>query len=235
VGIFIGIAITGRQYYLAALPAMIFVCSAQWLLQRPSTRASAILVASLGMTVFPIFVLAWIWGGITSPGIQTNVSYANFSATFGLNLARRITAFLFIGIYVLPILLLQSKKPIYHSTVLSGAIPANDNSIACSAGYPLVYTKHAKPLWVLSPLCIPLLICSRGGLGLRYNSVASLVGPCGWLLRIRVVSEPYHDKTNITSNSIQDIFFNYFHTGATGCRRQYFFLQALYSSNLTIY
>lgn len=183
-GTLIGLAITGRQYYLAALPAMAIVAGTMLLTHsryalRPVTVAA--LAASLVVAVVPVLVLFWLWGGLTPRGMQTNLSEGGFSAKIGFGAVRPLTALLLIGIYTIPLLWLQSGK-----LVDRGAL------FICSAlALVVVAAVPQDALW-----CIPGVqnVCGPVGglevyasskaaaLGLLYNVAASLVGFYGVFL-----------------------------------------------------
>jgi hypothetical protein len=213
-GALVGISITGRQYYLAALPAMAIAFSTQWVERRPSYRtlATPVVAISLVVVVLPIVVLSWAWGGLTSPGMQANVSYKDFSAALGINPVRPITALLLIGIYAFPILLLQHGGSIPYSSVLPAALLA------------LVVTLLVphNTLWCIpgtQNLCGPvsglhIYASARSTiLVLAYNGFASFIGFCGVFLLGRTVWLACVANTGIVQAAFAGSFLGFFVVG----------------------
>jgi hypothetical protein len=212
-GALVGISITGRQYYLAALPAMAIAASAQWqsVERRHSYRtlAAPIVASSLVVAVLPIVVLSWAWGGLTPPGMQANVSYKDFSAALGINPVRPITALLLIGIYAFPILLLQHGRSIPYSSVLPTALLAlvvtllvPQNTLWCIPGTP--------------NLCGPvsglhIYASARSTvLALAYNGFASFIGLYGLFLLGRTVWLARFANTGIVQAAFGGSFLAFF-------------------------
>jgi hypothetical protein len=107
--VLLGFAITSRQYYLAILPAMAFtfLVSIRRLGRAPSARSVIAVLTSGVIAGAPIAGLFVIWGGLTPPGMQQNISYPNQIATIELNPLRPLSAALYIGLYMLPPFILQ--------------------------------------------------------------------------------------------------------------------------------
>ena len=107
--VLLGFAITSRQYYLAIFPAMAitFLVSCLRLGKAPSALSVIAVLTSGVLAAAPISGLVVIWGGLTPPSMQQNISYSNYTATIGLNPLRPLSAALYIGIYMLPPLFLQ--------------------------------------------------------------------------------------------------------------------------------
>jgi hypothetical protein len=103
-GLFMGLAITSRQYYLALLPSAGML--ALFLLkERPSNRTFQWIggvFISMTVSVIPVLLLVSVWKGITCPGIATGASYANYHAGVGLTWFRPIVVFLFVAVYLVP-------------------------------------------------------------------------------------------------------------------------------------
>jgi hypothetical protein len=104
-GLFMGLAVTCRQYYLALLPAAALFALIQWR-ARPSSEklrwdVSAIL--SLALAVVPVLLMVLVWKGISSPAIATGASYNHmWTATVGLNLSRPIIVAFYVPVYLVP-------------------------------------------------------------------------------------------------------------------------------------
>jgi len=87
-GLFMGIAITCRQYYLVLLPAAAVFAYFQWRQDRAAKnpRWSWMVLLSLLAATFLVALLLAIWKGISSPGMATGTSYDHaWKATVGLN------------------------------------------------------------------------------------------------------------------------------------------------------
>lgn len=104
-GLFMGLAVTCRQYYLALLPAAVLFA----LYQRrahPSSEKSRWVVStifSLALAVVPVLLMVLVWKGISSPAIATGASYDHrWTATVGLNLSRPIIVAFYVAVYLVP-------------------------------------------------------------------------------------------------------------------------------------
>ena len=104
-GLSVGLAITCRQYYLALLPAVLVF--AIYLLRRRASQARAawILPTALSLTAagLPVLLLVVVWKGLSSPGMVSGSSYANWRATVGMNFHRPIIACFYVALYFLPL------------------------------------------------------------------------------------------------------------------------------------
>jgi len=106
--LFLGLAVTCRQYNLALLPAAALTTA---LPLRTKTwdsgqkgrfvRRSLICLALSGG---PVLLLVLVWKGIASPGIESGTSYnMMYRANVGLNLLRPVITALRVGIYLIPL------------------------------------------------------------------------------------------------------------------------------------
>ena len=177
-GMLLGIAITGRQYYLAILPSMAITFVIYWRRETNGFRTlgEVAVLISAAIAVLPIFALFVLWGGLTPPNTQTNISYSNFTATIGVNLVRPVTALLLIGIYFLPVLALQRDVSV---------------RVLCSV------TPKAAIMAVLITILIPqdYLWCIPG--------TTNVCGPIGGLHRLAFARSPY---LALTYNAIVSFF-----------------------------
>jgi hypothetical protein len=116
-GLSVGLAITSRQYYLALLPAAVVFVVYLWRRCPPEARAAWILPTTLSLTAaaLPVLLLLFLWKGLSSPGMVSGSSYANWRATVGMNFHRPIIAAFYVALYFLPLtfpamLLLRPKQ-----------------------------------------------------------------------------------------------------------------------------
>jgi hypothetical protein len=104
-GLVIGLAIDGRQYYLAMLAAagvyamyrwreLGFEIKSLWL-----TNAITSLVAAC----IPVLLLILIWKGLSSPGMATGTSYGTWVSRVGPNPFRPSLAAFYIVVYLFPL------------------------------------------------------------------------------------------------------------------------------------
>jgi hypothetical protein len=104
-GLFMGLAVTCRQYYLALLPAAALFALIQWR-ARPSSeklRSGVNAIFSLALAVVPVLLMVLVWKGISSPAIATGASYNHmWTATVGLNLSRPIIVAFYVAVYLVP-------------------------------------------------------------------------------------------------------------------------------------
>ncbi len=101
-----GIAVTCRQYNLALLPAAMLFALYQFRESGRSIRDSAAwlvgICASLVLAVLPVFLLVLVWKGLSSPGMATSTSYANWQAGVGLNFSRPLITAFYVAVYLVP-------------------------------------------------------------------------------------------------------------------------------------
>lgn len=106
-GLFLGIAVTCRQYNIALLPAATLV--AVWRFRTKmwqpleKWRWVCSVVLSLVLSAVPVLLLVFAWKGIASPGIESGAYYKMYKVGAGLNLARPFIAALYVGFYLLPL------------------------------------------------------------------------------------------------------------------------------------
>ncbi len=104
-GLFMGIAVSCRQYYLALLPAAtlfgLFRLRGQGAKQKFLRLLGTIL--SLSVASVPVILLISVWRGITSPGTATGVSSPDWKAYADLNLFRPIVAAFYSCFYLVPL------------------------------------------------------------------------------------------------------------------------------------
>jgi hypothetical protein len=209
-GALVGISITGRQYYMAALPAMAIAAFAQWQwVERRhsySTLTTSVVASSLVVAVLPIVVLCWAWGGLTSPSMQAN---KHFSAALGINPVRPITALLLIGIYALPFLLLQHGRSISYSSVLPAALLAlvvtllvPQNTLWCT-GTADIFCGPVDGLHAYASARSTVL-------ALAYDGFASFIGLCGLFLLGRTVWLARFANTRIAQVAFAGSFLAFF-------------------------
>jgi hypothetical protein len=105
--LFMGIAVTCRQYNFALLPAAALVAAGQFRTKmwEPGEKwrwASGALF-SLTLSAVPVLLLILVWKGIASPSTESGASYSMmYKASAGLNLTRPIIASLCVGSYLVP-------------------------------------------------------------------------------------------------------------------------------------
>jgi hypothetical protein len=104
-GLSIGLAITTRQYYLTLLPAAALFALYQWRQRSAQVRSAWVLptLQSLLAAISPVLLLVIVWKGLSSPGMVSGNSYANWKATVGVNFYRPIVAGFYIALYSLPL------------------------------------------------------------------------------------------------------------------------------------
>lgn len=104
-GLFLGLSVTCRQYYLALL-ATAGAAGLYQLRTRKQTEKSLFslnLILSMAAAMIPVLLLLWIWKGVSSPGMVSGVSYANWKSKIGLNLFRPAVAGFYILLYFIPL------------------------------------------------------------------------------------------------------------------------------------
>lgn len=130
-GLSIGLAITCRQYFMALLPAAgalaLFLLKERPLEGRFQWLGSIIL--SLTLAVIPVFSLVRVWGGVTSPGMATGMSYSFIVQRLGFAWFRPIVVTLFAAIYLVPYsfpamwrVSLKRRWPAILSALLAGLV-----------------------------------------------------------------------------------------------------------------
>lgn len=104
-GLSVGLAITCRQYYLALLPAAVLFAVYLWRRRPPQEKAAWILPTALSLTAagLPVLLLLLVWKGLSSPGMVSGGSYANWRAAVGMNFHRPIIAGFYVALYFLPL------------------------------------------------------------------------------------------------------------------------------------
>jgi hypothetical protein len=106
-GLSIGLSIICRQYNLALLAAGALLIAREFVRGEANSpkkvywRASAIL--SLAVAVVPVLLLVMVWRGLSSPGMASGTSYANWKAGVGVSFSRPIIAAFYLGVYLLPL------------------------------------------------------------------------------------------------------------------------------------
>jgi hypothetical protein len=103
-GLFIGLSITSRQYYLALLPSA-GVMALLLLNSRPSAdkfQWFGGIVASLAVAVIPVILLLLIWKGISSPGMEAGTADPNYQVGVGFAWLRPIQVIFYAALYLVP-------------------------------------------------------------------------------------------------------------------------------------
>lgn len=102
-GLFLGLSVVGRQYFLAVLPAAAMFAFWIYVKQtpRPNLRWVASVLASLAIAAAPPAMLILVWRGISSPRIASGASYANWQAHAGLSFDRPVVALFYVAFYLL--------------------------------------------------------------------------------------------------------------------------------------
>lgn len=100
-GMFMGIAVTCRQYYLMLLPAAVLVALRQ---SRQGSAADSpprfvTSISSIVISLIPAFLLILIWKGFTSPG----VGHGTWDTKVGISLIRPIVAAFYVALYLVPL------------------------------------------------------------------------------------------------------------------------------------
>jgi hypothetical protein len=104
-GFSVGLAITGRQYYLALLPAAALFVVHDWRQRSLRTRSIPVLPILLSFlaAILPVGLLVFTWKGLSSPGMAEGSSYQNWTATVGVNFHRPIVTAFYVALYSLPL------------------------------------------------------------------------------------------------------------------------------------
>ena len=100
-GLFMGIAVTCRQYYLMLLPAAVLVAVIQS--RRGKVVESSLwfvtVILSLATAIVPVLLLVLTWNGFTSPG----VGHSMWNTGVGISGLRPVVAVFYIALYLVPL------------------------------------------------------------------------------------------------------------------------------------
>jgi hypothetical protein len=137
-GLMIGLAVTCRQYYLAiVLAAGVWAVGAFWKRgQQKNALWIASAVVSLIAAAVPIAVLIVVWGGFSSPGMVSGLSYGTWKSSVGLNLERPLVACFYVACYLLPLTfpLMRPARPVPRRLGLLIAAFAGVGAVLFSSG-----------------------------------------------------------------------------------------------------
>ena len=101
-GLFLGLAVTCRQYNLALLPAAALVAAGQF--RGRERRWAGRVLVSLALSAVPVLLLISVWKGIANPSIESGTSYnMMYKASTGLSLTRPAIALLSVCFYLIPL------------------------------------------------------------------------------------------------------------------------------------
>jgi len=103
-GLFIGLSITSRQYYLALLPSA-GVLALLLLKSRPpgdKLQWFGGIAVSLAVAVIPVILLLLIWKGISSPGMEAGTADPNYQVGVGLAWFRPVQVIFYTALYLVP-------------------------------------------------------------------------------------------------------------------------------------
>lgn len=125
-GLFLGLAVTCRQYNLALLAAapltaLLPLRTKVWAEGEKKLFAGRALLC-LALSLVPVLFLVLVWRGIANPSIESGASYnMMYKASAGLNLTRPIIATLRVAVYLVPFTfpLASRVKPSYRWRVLA--------------------------------------------------------------------------------------------------------------------
>jgi dolichyl-phosphate-mannose-protein mannosyltransferase len=124
--LFLGLAVTCRQYNLALLGAAGLTAALQLRTKTWEDGKKGPFVAgtlfSLALSLVPVLVLILIWKGIASPSMESGASYnMMYKASAGLNLTRPVIAALRVSVYLVPLTfpLMMRVKPSYRWRMLA--------------------------------------------------------------------------------------------------------------------
>jgi hypothetical protein len=128
-GLFLGLAVTCRQYNLALLAAAALTFLPQlwtkvWAEGEKKLFVSRALL-SFALSLVPVLLLVVVWKGIANPSIESGASYnMMYKAGAGLNLTRPMIAALRVAVYFVPFTfpLAMRLKPPYRWRVLAIAV-----------------------------------------------------------------------------------------------------------------
>lgn len=104
-GLFMGIAITCRQYYLALLPAAALFALCQLRGRRSEGKSLwfVSVILSLTAAIAPVLLLVLVWKGLSSPGMVSGMSYGTWKSRVGVNLLRPLVAAFYTALYLVPL------------------------------------------------------------------------------------------------------------------------------------
>lgn len=127
--LFLGLAVTCRQYNLAllaaaALTALLPLWTKVWAEGKKKRFVGPALLC-LALSAVPVLLLVLVWKGIANPSIESGAAYnMMYKASAGLNLTRPINAALRVAVYLVPFTfpLAMRLKPSYRWRVLAIAI-----------------------------------------------------------------------------------------------------------------
>jgi hypothetical protein len=100
-GLFMGIAVTCRQYYLMLLPAAVLVA----VIQSRRVKAGesslwyAAVILSLATAIIPVFLLVLTWKGFTSPGVE----HSTWNTGVGISGLRPVVTIFYVALYSVPL------------------------------------------------------------------------------------------------------------------------------------
>jgi len=124
--LFLGLAVTCRQYNLALLGAAGLTAALQLRTKTWGDGKKGPFVAgtlfSLALSLVPVVLLLLVWNGIASPPIESGASYnMMYKASAGLNLTRPVIAALRVSVYLVPLTfpLMMRAKPRYRWRLLA--------------------------------------------------------------------------------------------------------------------
>jgi len=128
--LFMGLAVTCRQYNIALLLAAALLASMQFRTKMwdrdEKWRWLAGSLLSLTLSALPVLLLVLVWKGIASPGIESGASYnMMYKAGVGLNITRPIIVTLYVAFYLFPFtfpLMLRCKSA-HRLRMLGFAVP----------------------------------------------------------------------------------------------------------------
>jgi hypothetical protein len=100
-GLFMGIAVTCRQYYLMLLPAAVLVAVIQSRRVKvgESSLWYATVILSLATAMIPVFLLVLTWKGFTSPG----VGHSMWNTGVGISGLRPVVTIFYVALYLVPL------------------------------------------------------------------------------------------------------------------------------------
>ena len=122
-GLFMGIAITCRQYYLMLLPAAVLVAVIQSR-RGPvgkSPLMSVAVILSLATAIIPVLLLVLTWRGFTSPGVARNL----LNTEVGTSVLRPVVTVFYVALYLVPLtfpVMLRLRFAQYQRALLFAAL-----------------------------------------------------------------------------------------------------------------
>ncbi len=104
-GLFMGIAITCRQYYLALVPAAALLAYFLWRDNHAPKvpRWGLMVFLSLLAAILPVILMVAVWRGLSSPAMAAGASYGNWRSAIGSNFTRPLVAAFYLAVYLLPL------------------------------------------------------------------------------------------------------------------------------------